>query len=101
MITKNMKPIGTIGKIKVTENGMIAKVSLDNTLRNKVLINIYTLEDKIFFIDFKRVGILEIIKELEQKNCPLTVEALKLTIKKMDKEIKQIQKTMNNLSKLL
>ena len=96
-----MKPIGTIGKIKVTENGMIAKVSLDNTLRNKVLINIYTLEDKIFFIDFKRVGILEIIKELEQKNCPLTVEALKLTIKKMDKEIKQIQKTMNNLSKLL
>jgi hypothetical protein len=96
-----MKPIGTVGKIKVTENGMIANVSLDNTLRNKVLMNIYTLEDKIFFIDFKRVGILEIIKELEQRNCPLTVEALKLTIKKMDKEIKQIQKTMNNLSKLL
>ena len=96
-----MKPIGTVGKIKVTENGMIANVSLDNTLRNKVLMNIYTLEDKIFFIDFKRVGILEIIKELEQRNCPLTVEALKLTIKKMDKEIKQIQKTMNNLSKFL
>ncbi len=96
-----MKPIGTVGKIKVAENGMITNVTLDNTLRNKVLMNIYTLEDKIFFIDFKRVGILEIIKELEQRNCPLTVKALKLTIKKMDKEIKQIQKTMNNLSKLL
>lgn len=96
-----MKPIGTVGKIKIGENGMIAKVNLDNTLRNKVLMNIYNLEDKIFFIDFKRVGILEIIKELEQRNCSLTVEALKLTIKKMDKEIKQIQKSIKNLSSLL
>lgn len=101
MITKNMKPIATVGKIKITEDGMIANLSLDNTLRNKVLMNIYTLEDKIFFIDFKRVGILEIIKELEQKNCPLIVQSLKLSIKKMDKEIKQIQKSINNLSKLL
>ena len=96
-----MKPIGTVGKIKITENGMICNVNLDSTMKNTILVNIYTLEDKIFFIDFKRVGILEIIKELEQKNCPLTVKALKLTIKKMDKEIKQIQKTMNNLSKFL
>lgn len=101
MITKDMKPIGTVGKIKIAEDGLIAKVTIDNTLRNKVLINIYNLEDKIFFIDFKRIGILEIIKELEQRNCPLTVKSLKLTIKKMDKEIKEIQKSINNLSKFL
>jgi hypothetical protein len=93
-----MTPIGTVGKIKITEDGMIANVKINDTLRYKVIKNIYNLEDKIFFIEFKRIGLLEIIRELDKRNCSLTVEALKHTIKKMDKEIKEIRKSIKHLS---
>jgi len=96
-----METIGKIKSVKINKDGMIAKISLDDTLRNKVLLNLFNLEDKIFFLEFKSIGIAEMIKELKEKNCNLTANALEMTQKKIKKEIKEINKSMKNLSKLL
>ena len=96
-----MKPIGKVTELQIKDDGMIAKVSFENTLRNEIMFNMFQLEDKIFFIEFKRIRILEMIKELEDKNSPMLIEALNFVINKMDKEIYDLRKSISNLSKII
>lgn len=99
MITN--EPIGVLAGFRIKDNGMIANIKLNNSLRNDVLLNIFKLEDRIFFLQFKEIGISEMIKELKEKECHLTAKSLELTQKNIKKEIKSITKTMKNLSKLI
>lgn len=96
-----MKHIGKVTELQIKDNGLIAKVSLENTLKNEIMFNMFQLEDKIFFIEFKRIRILEMIKELEDKNSPMLIEALNFVINKMDKEIHDLRKSISNLSKII
>jgi phospholipid N-methyltransferase len=98
---KTNEVIENIAGFKISENGMIANIELNNDLRNKVLLNLFKLEDKIFFLEFKSIAISELIKELKERQCDLIVKSLELTQKKIKKEIKEINKTMKNLSKLI
>lgn len=96
-----MEPIGKISGFKIKDNGLIANVKINDTLKYKVIKNIYDLEDRILFIEFKRVAIVQLINEFEQINCPLTAQSLRLSLKKIDKEIKYIKKSIKNLSSIL
>lgn len=95
-----MTPIGTVGKIKITEDGMIANVKLDNTLRNKVLIEIYKLEDKIIKLEFKYFGLEQLKKGLDDENSVWLKNTFSKTQKKIQKEINSIKRTIKNYGKL-
>ena len=95
-----MKPIGTVGKIKITENGMIANVKLDNTFNNRVFMEVYKLEDRIIFLEFKYARLEEMRKELEDKNSIWLAKSFFILQKKIQKEIKSLQKTIKNYGKL-
>lgn len=95
-----MGNIGTIGSIKVTENGMIANINLDNTFRNKVIIEIYKLEDRISMLEFKYLGIEQMKKDLDADKNAWLIKAFSSLQKKIQKEIKSLQKTIRNYGKL-
>ena len=95
-----MTPIGTVGKIKITENGMIANVKLDNTFNNRVFMEVYRLEDRIIDLEFKYVRLEEMRKELEDKNFNWLAKSYMILQKKIQKEIRSIQKTIKNYGKL-
>jgi hypothetical protein len=95
-----MTPIGTVGKIKITENSMIANVKLDNTFNNRVFMEVYRLEDRIIDLEFKYVRLEEMRKELEDKNFNWLAKSYMILQKKIQKEIRSIQKTIKNYGKL-
>lgn len=95
-----MTPIGIVGKIKITENGMIANVKLDNTFNNRVFMEVYRLEDRIIDLEFKYVRLEEMRKELEDKNFNWLAKSYMILQKKIQKEIRSIQKTIKNYGKL-
>lgn len=96
-----MEKIGIIGSIKISENGMIANVKLDNTYRNNIIIEIYKIEDRILFLEFKYYRIGEMIKEIEDKNLIWLEKSYKLLQRKIDKEIRSLKRTIKNYGKLL
>ena len=96
-----MEPIATIAGIKITENGMIANVNLNNSRFNKIMVELYRLEDKVLMLEFKYTTIVQLIKDLTDYNCLETAKALTNSNKKLFKEIKGLKKTIKNLSKLL
>lgn len=96
-----MEKIGTIGKIKITKNGMIANVKLDNTYRNKVLIEIYKLEDRILFLEFKYAGLEQLKEGLDDEKSAWLKKTFTMAQKKIQKEINSIKRTLKNISKLL
>lgn len=96
-----MEKIGTVGKIKITENGMIANVSLDNTYRNKILIEIYKLEDRILILEFKYAGLEQLKIGLDDEKSAWLKKTFTMAQKKIQKEINSIKRTIKNISKLL
>lgn len=96
-----MEKIGTVGKIRITEDGMIANVKLDNTFRNKILMQIYKLEDRILILEFKYVGLEQLKIGLDDENSEWLLKTFTRNQKKIQKEINSIKRTMKKLSKLL
>lgn len=96
-----MEKIGTIGKIKITNEGMIANVKLDNTYRNNVLIEIYKLEDRILFLEFKYAGLEQLKIGLDDEKSAWLKKTFIMAQKKIQKEINSIKRTLKNISKLL
>lgn len=96
-----MEKIGTIGKIKITKNGMIANVKLDNTYRNKVLIEIYKLEDRILFLEFKYAGLEQLKEGLDDEKSVWLKKTFTIAQNKIQKEINSIKRTLKNITKLL
>lgn len=96
-----MEKIGTVGKIKITENGMIANIKLDNTYRNKVLIEIYKLEDRILILEFKYAGLEQLKAGLDDEKSAWLKKTFTMAQKKIQKEINSIKRTLKNISKLL
>jgi hypothetical protein len=96
-----MEKIGTIGKIKITNEGMIANVKLDNTYRNKVLIEIYKLEDRILILEFKYAGLEQLKIGLDDEKSAWLKKTFTMAQKKIQKEINSIKRTLKNISKLL
>lgn len=99
MITN--EKIGEVASIKIKDNGMIANISLDNTRRNEIMFHLFAFEDRIFFLEFKVIGLSEMIKEIDEKNLPYLVKTLEISKKKMEKEIRGLKRTMNKIAKLL
>ena len=95
-----MEKIGTLGKIKITEDGMIANVNLDNTFNNKVFMEVYKLEDKIFDLEFKYMRLEEMKKECESNNLTWLANSFLITQKKIKKQIKSFEKTIKLYGKL-
>lgn len=95
-----MTPIGTVGKIKITQDGMIANINLDNTLRNKILIDIYKLEDRILILEFKYVGLEQLKKGLDDEKLVWLKNTFSKNQKKIQKEINSIKRTIKNYGKL-
>lgn len=95
-----MEKIGTLGKIKITEDGMIANVNLDNTFNIMVFMEVYKLEDKIFDLEFKYMRLEEMRREIKDKdlewldNCYISVQ------KKIKKQIRSLAKTIKLYGKL-
>lgn len=89
-----MEPIGTLGKIKITEKGMIANVVLNDTKRNIILHKYFILQSELDMLEFKylkftilakdnkKVGNLETAKMFESAK-----PALKKQINKLNKKI--------------
>ena len=96
-----MEKIGTVGKIKITENGMIANVILDNTYRNKILIEIYKLEDRIIFLEFKYAGLEQLKNGLDDEKSLWLKKTFTIAQNKIQKEINSIRRTIKKISKLL
>lgn len=96
-----MEKIGTIGKVKITEDGMIANVNLDNTYRNKVLIEIYKLEDRILILEFKYVGLEQLKNGLDDEKSLWLKKTFTIAQNKIQKEINSIRRTIKKISKLL
>jgi phage host-nuclease inhibitor protein Gam len=95
-----MERIGTVGKIKITKEGMIADVKLDNNFRNRVFMEVYKLEDRIIDLEFKYARLEEMKKELEAKNSTFLVKSFIIIQKKIKKEIKSLQKTIKLYCKI-
>ena len=95
-----MEKIGTLGKIKITDDGMIANIKLDNTFNNKVFMEVYKLEDKIFDLEFKYMRLEEMRKECETNNLIWLANSFLITQKKIKKQIKSFQKTIKLYGKL-
>ncbi len=96
-----MEKIGTIGKIKITEDGMIANVNLDNTYKNKVLIEIFKLEDRILMLEFKYVGLEQLKIGLDDEKSIWLKKTFTMAQKEIQKEINSIKRRIKNISKLL
>lgn len=92
-----METIGTVGKIKITDKGMIANVNLNNDYRNNLMLLLFKLEDKQFKLDFKYADIQRIREEIKQMGYTEIDLALFRVQKKILKEIKSIKKIMKKL----
>ena len=95
-----MEKIGTLGKIKITEDGMIANVNLDNTFNNKVFMEVYKLEDKIFDLEFKYMRLEEMRREIKDKDLEWLDNCYVITQKKIKKQIRSLAKTIKLYGKL-
>lgn len=95
-----MTPIGTVGKIRITKNGMIANINLDNTLRNKILIDIYKLEDRILMLEFKYVGLEQLKQGLDDEKSAWLKKTFTIAQNKIQKEINSIKRSIKNYGKL-
>lgn len=96
-----MEKIGTVGKIRITEDGMIANVKLNNTFRNKILMQIYKLEDRILTLEFKYVGLEQLKIGLDDEKSEWLIKTFTRNQKKIQKEINSIKRTIKKLSKVL
>ena len=94
-----MTPIGTVGKIKITENGMIANVNLDNSYRSDLMIKLYQLEERQYKLEFKKFDLQRIREEIKSMGYVGMEKILLKVEKQIDAEIKFIQRVMKKLSK--
>lgn len=94
-----MTPIGTVGKIKITEDGMIANVNLDNSKRSDLMLHLFKLEDRQFKLEFNYVDIQKIREEIKTLGYEQIDKDLLRVQKKIDKEVKFIKKLMKALTK--
>ncbi len=95
-----MTPIATLGKIKVSENGIIANVKLDDTFRNKLLLEFFRIEDRLVNLEFKYATNIITIKEFKLIGNIETAKLLEAAQISINKEIISLRKTLKKLSKL-
>jgi hypothetical protein len=94
-----MTPIGTVGKIKITENGMIANVNLDNSYRSDLMIKLYQLEERQYKLEFKKFDLQRIREEIKSMGYAGMDKLLLKVEKQIDEEIKFLKRVMKKLSK--
>lgn len=92
-----MEPIGTVGKIKITENGMIANVNLDNSSKSNFMIYLLKLEDRQFNLEFKYADIQKMRQDFNTMGYIEIDLALSRVQNKIQKEIKIIKRLIKIL----
>lgn len=93
-----MEAIGTVGKITISNDGMIAKVNLDNSNRNNLILCLLKLEDRQFNLEFKIADIERIRQDIQKMGYEDVDLALLRAQKKLFKEVKSIKRLMKNLT---
>lgn len=95
-----MTPIATLDKIKIGKNGMIANIKLEDTYRNKLLLEFYRIEDRLMNLEFKYATNLITINEFKLIGNIETAKLLEAAQISINKEIISLRKTLKKLSKL-
>ena len=91
------EPIGTLGVIKITENGMIANVNLDSSYRSDLMIKLFQLEDRQFKLEFKYTDLQRVREELYSMGYTHLDKDILRVQKKIEAEIKFIKRVMKKL----
>ena len=92
-----MEAIGTVGKITISNDGMIAKVNLDNSNRSNLILCLLKLEDRQFNLEFKILDIERIRQDIQKMGYENIDLALSRAQKKLHKEVKVIKRLQKNL----
>ena len=92
-----MEAIGTVGKITINNNGMIANVNLNDSNGSNLMFHLLKLEDRQFNLEFKIADIERIRQDIQKMGYKEMDLALLRAQKKIYKEVKVIKRFMKNL----
>ena len=96
-----MEPIGTLGKIKITENGMIAKVVLNDTKRNMILHKYFILQSKLDMLEFEYLKLMTFAKDHKFAGNLETAKMFENAKPELKKQINKLEKKIAILAKFL
>lgn len=96
-----MESIGTLGKIKITENGMIANIVLDDTKRNIILHKYFILHSKLDMLNFEYIKFTILAKDNKKAGNLETAKMFENAKPPLKKEINKLNKKISILAKFL
>ena len=86
----------TIGKITISNDGMITNLNLNDSNRKNLMFHLLNLEDRQFNLEFKIADIERIRQDIQQMGYTEMDLALSRAQKKIHKEVKIIKRIIKN-----